>query len=374
MKRFEIFRSKDPQVSTWLQKNGFRNRRSNSYEEKGENTAQNCKKETELQAKEVRFNTEYVHSKVPSSVYKQTILELRNNKTEAHAGRGCLKNMDNNPVVGSSHGLKRVVYQEKTEPTQTASNYTKGQRIRSFSSPPNNELNNGHATATKDRPSLARRYSTYSLSSDRHSKIPVLIRNNNTRLRKYSCPEYYVTSIQENDQIESRELERSGFRRKAINVSTNNSQQLAKESTNQTSPGQERKLREQNADRRREATGKLIMDVKTLRGENKLYAKRRNNADSFRKEFEDSHLVTTTDLNGNEISYNPKGRTHDYSSESSDEDLGFNFYEEDSLQSYTLEVLPKPMKNNFPSSIYSRRGTMLSWLGEVNRNNPQLWS
>ncbi|KAL9979493.1 hypothetical protein ACROYT_G017167 [Oculina patagonica] len=345
MKRFEIFRSKDPQVSTWLQKNGFRNRRSNGYEEKGENTAQNCKKETELQAKEVRFNTdEYVHSKVPSSVYKQTIPELRNNKTEAHAGRGCLKNMDNIPAVGSSHGLKRVVYQEKTEATLTASNCTKGHRIRSFSSPPNNELNTGHATATKDRPSLAR-----------------------------SCPEYYITSIQENDVSESRELERSGFGRKAINVSTNNSQQLAKESTNQISPGHGKKLREQNAYWRREATGKLIMDVKTLRGENK-YAKRRNDVDSFRKEFEDLHLVTTTDLNGNEISYNVRGRIYGSSSASSDEDLGFNFYEEDSLQSYTLEVLPKPMRNNFPSSMYSTKGTMLSWLGEVNRNNPQLWS
>ena len=64
----------------------------------------------------------------------------------------------------------------------------------------------------------------------------------------------------------------------------------------------------------------------------------------------------------------------DCSSESSDGDLGLTLYEEDSLQSYSLEVQPKSRRNNFPSSMYSRRGTMLTWLGEVNRHNPQFWS
>ena len=370
MKRFEIFRSKDPQVSSWLQNNGFRNRRSDSYQEKGENPAQRGNKEADLQAKEVRFNTdEHVHSKVPSSLYKQTIPELRSNKTVTHAGRGCLKNMDEIPAVGSSHALKRVVYQENIDHTQTASNNTKGhRRIRSFSSPPNNELSNGHATGTKDRPSLTRTYSSFSLSSERPSTV--LIRNNNVRLRKYSCPEYYTTRLLENDQGKGRELERYGFGRKIINQSSNNnSQQLAKEFVNQISPGQGSKLRE---NQRKKATGKSIMDIKTRRAENK-YANRRKDADSFRKELKDSHVVTATDLNANEISHNPRERVYGCSSESSDEDLGFNLYEEDSLQSYTLQVLPKPVRNIFPSSMYSKRGTMLSWLGEVNKNNPQLW-
>lgn len=374
MKRFEIFRSKDPQVSAWLQKNGFRNHRSNSYEDKGENAAQRNKKETDLQTKGVRFNTEkFVHSKIPSPVYKQTIPELRNNsKAETHAGRGCLKNMDEIPAVGSqSKSLKRIE-EEKPEPEQTASIYRKGRKIRSFSSPPNNGLCNDHANATRDRPSLTRRYSTLSLSSNRPSNIPVLIRNNNIRLRKYSCPEYYISSVRGYGQREDKESERNGFERKALNVSGNHSQQLAKESANQISPpGQGRNLHEQNFGQRREANEKSITDIKALREENKYATIRKD--DSSRKELKDSHV---TDLNANEISDNPRGRMYGcFSSESSDEDLGFNLYEENSLQSYTLEVLPKPVTtNNFPSSMYNKRGAMLSWLGDVNRNNPQLWS
>ena len=375
MKRFEIFRSKDPQVSAWLQKNGFRNHRSNSYEDTGRNAAQSNKKETELQTKEVRFDTEeYVLSKIPSPVYKQAIPELKINEAEAHTGRGCLKNMDEIPPVGLQSQSLKQIEEEKPEPAQTAFINTKGRKIRSFSSPPNNELCNDHANATRDSPSLTRRYSTLSLSSDRPSNIPVLIRNNNIRLRKYSCPEYYTSSLRGYGQREDKESERNGFERKALNVSSNQSQKLAK-STNQVSPPaavRERNLHEQNFDQRREANrGKSITDIKAFRGENKYATIRKN--DSYRKEFKDSHV---TDLNANEISHNPRGRMYGcFSSESSEEDLGFNHYEENSLKSYTLEVLPKPItRNNFPSSMYNGRGAMLSWLGEVNRNNPQLWS
>lgn len=362
MKRFEIFRSKDPQVSAWLQKNGFQNRYSNSYDENRGKTAQEL--EPDVQTKEVRFYMdEYMHSKIPSLVLKQTIPELRSNKTEAH-GRGRLKTMDDIPVFGSSQTLKRVVCQEKT----------KGNRIRSFSTPPNNEFSLGYAAVTKGRASLDRRSSTFSLYSDRPSNIPVLIRNNNIRLRKYSCPEYYTTAgAQESDQREGRELDWKGFGRNAMNVSNSTSQQLAKESAinGQTAT----KLRERNVDKRRDAAVKTNFDLQTLQEENK-YAKRRK--DDPIRELNDSRLqvAPATDLNGNEISFNPRGPMSDGSLTDNDvEDLRFKVYEEDSLESYSLDVQPRrPLKQNFPSSMYSTRGTMLTWLGEVNRNNPQLLS
>lgn len=372
MKSFEIFRSKDPQVSAWLQNNGYRNWRLNGFEEKGEKAAQSSKKEEEndVKNKEVRFSIgKYMHSKIPSLAFKQTIPELRSNMTEAHGTRR-LKNMDEIPAAMSSQAVKRVVYQEKTETAQTFSKNTEGPRIRRFSSLPINELHNGRTV--KGRPNLSRRYSSFSSSSDTPSNIPVLIRNNNIRLRKYSCPEYYTAMrIQESDQREDGELESYGFGKKAMNVSTNFSQQLATESRNQTSLG--RKLRERNISQRRDAQmGKSILDVKTPCGGNKYAVRRKDN--SVRKEFKDSLFVTATDLNANEIVPNSRGRMSGCSSQSSDEDLGFNLYEEDSLQSYSWEVPPKSVRNNFPSSMYNRRGTMLTWLGEVNRNNPQLWS
>ena len=364
MKSFEIFRSKDPQVSAWLKNNGYRN----GFQEKGEKALQNSKKqeETDVKNKELKFSIgKYMHSKIPSLASRQTIPELRSNMTAEAHGRGPVKNLDEMPVAISSQAVKQVVYQEKSEPAQMFAKNAEGPGRRSFSSPPVNELHNGHAI--KGRPNLLRRYSSLSSSSD----IPVQIRNNNVRLRKYSCPEHYIPArILERDHREDGEIKTYGFGKKTLDAATNSSQQLATKSSNQTSG---RKLREQTIDHTVQALkGKSILEVKIPRVEEKYAERRKDN--TVRKHFKNSFLVAATDINANEIAPNSRGQMSDCSSESSDGDLGFTLYEEESLQSYSLEVEPNSRRNNFPSSMYSRRGTMLTWLGEVNRHNPQFWS
>ena len=370
MKSFEIFRSKDPQVSAWLQNNGYRNRHSNGFQEKEEKPVQSSKKEEEndVKSKEVKFSVgKYMHSKIPTLAFRQTIPELRSNMAAGVQSRGHLKNM-----AKSSKEAKRAVSLEKSEPAQMFSKNSEGVIVRSFSRPPINEFHNGHSV--KSRPNLSRRYSmaTFSSSSDRPSNIPVQIRNNNVRLRKYSCPENYISTRKlDRDQREDVELGIYGFGKKTTNASTTFSQQLATESTNQTSQG--RKLREQTIDQQRQALkGKSVLKVEIPGVENE-YAERRKDKIA-RKDFKDSLFVTATDINANEIVPESRGRMFSCSSESSDGNLAFSLNEEDSLQSYSLDVQPMSTRSNFPSSMYSRRGAMLTWLGEVNRNNPQFWS
>lgn len=352
MERFEVFRTKDPQVSFWLQKNGFQKRRSENHEMSPgrNNTTKSNKEETEaaVQTKEVRFHTdEHVHSKIPSLVLKQTVPELRRNKIqEGQSNAGRLNNLtEYMPTISQSSSMKRVDYQERSQLTQ-AGYVKKGElRARSYSSPPNNEQ------------SLSRRYSTMSLfSAERSSNIPVLIRNNNVRLRKYSCPEYYSTSTNHyNEQKGGRELQTKGLARKTAdtNVSSNTSQQLAKELGNQTT-------RE-----KKDAKVKAISKP-SKRGSDTI----------LKKGVSDFPTVPATDVNRNEISlYRKFGKTSGLSTEDSDRGFGLEFSEEDSWQSYSLEVQAKKLpKQNLPSSMYSARSSMLTWLGEVNRNNPQLWS
>lgn len=370
MKSFEIFRSKDPQVSAWLQNNGYRNRHSNGFQEKEEKPVQSSKKEEEndVKSKEVKFSVgKYMHSKIPTLAFRQTIPELRSNMAAGVQSRGHLKNM-----AKSSKEAKRAVSLEKSEPAQMFSKNSEGVIVRSFSSPPINEFHNGHSV--KSRPNLSRRYSmaTFSSSSDRPSNIPVQIRNNNVRLRKYSCPENYISTRKlDRDQREDVELGIYGFGKKTTNASTTFSQQLATESTNQTSQG--RKLREQTIDQQRQALkGKSVLKVEIPGVENEYAERRKDNI--ARKDFKDSLFVTATDINANEVVPESRGQMFSCSSESSDGNLAFSLNEEDSLQSYSLDVQPMSTRSNFPSSMYSRRGAMLTWLGEVNRNNPQFWS
>ena len=372
MKSFEIFRSKDPQVSAWLQNNGYRNRHSNGIQEKEEKPVQSSKKEEEndVKSKEVKFSVgKYMHSKIPTLAFRQTIPELRSNMAAGVQSRGHLKNM-----AKSSKEAKRAVSLEKSEPAQMFSKNSEGVIVRSFSSPPINEFHNYNGHSVKSRPNLSRRYSmaTFSSSSDRPSNIPVQIRNNNVRLRKYSCPENYISTRKlDRDQREDVELGIYGFGKKTTNASATFSQQLATESTNQTSQG--RQLREQTIDQQRQALkGKSVLKVEIPGVENEYAERRKDNI--ARKDFKDSLFVTATDINANEIVPESRGRMFSCSSESSGGNLAFSLNEEDSLQSYSLDVQPMSTRSNFPSSMYSRRGAMLTWLGEVNRNNPQFWS
>ena len=368
MKRFEIFRTKDPQVSTWLQKNGFQNRRSNSYEHGGDKESME-KIEKDIQTKEVRFHLdESLHGKIPKNKGR-TLASRSAGKMKADSNRERLKNTHEIPATILSQDFKRIVYDEKTELTKNSFNYTQGNRIRSFSNPLNDGLDDHHvpvvATNIAGRSKLARTYSSLSLSSERPSNIPVLIRNNNTRLRKYSCPENRTRRPEQADQREVKASERNGLGRKPMVVSNNATPELGNVFLNQTT---------KNIDPRKVARGKFIVDVKTLRGAKK-YSERRKD-DPLRTEIKSSNLQTDTDLNGNYIPVNPSGPiiAGSLSDSSGDEELGLKLYEDDSLQSYSLEMQPKALKHHFPSSMYSTRGNMLSWLGEVNRNNPQLWS
>ena len=341
MKKFEIFRSEDPQVSTWLQKNGFQKRRSVDQEETGE--------ETDLfaQSKELKFYADKdVPTKIPSLVFKHTVAPgLTRNKTEGQSYGRLNSFTESMPAIGLYSPRKQVsAYQERSEPImQHVHIYMREQRKRSSSSPPNGG------------PRLSRRHSTVSLFSDRPCNIPVLIRNNNVRLRKYSCPEYYANSTTANHfmgmgQKGVRDAETKGLHKTTTaNVSNNASLQLAGDLDNQIS--RKIKLLEQN-----DAKGK-IRDVKTKP------AKGGNGA--LRK-------IPVKDLNANEICSDRKEQTSS-SSSSDDRHKGFElgFYEEESLQSYTLDRV-QPPKHNLPSSMYSSRSNVLTWLGEVNRNNPQL--
>ena len=354
MERFEVFRTKDPHVSTWLQKNGFQKRRAKVLMETGKKTTKCNQEETQpaAQTKEVRFDPDrHMDIKNPTLVsVKQTVSELgRTYKTERQIN-GRLSNLTEMPPIGSS-SVQPFGYQEKAEALQDGNIYARQQRIRSYSSPPNN------------RPKLFRRYSTQSLFTDRPSNIPVLIRNNDVRLRKYSCPEYYSTStnLYYNDVKESRELDTKGLaKRTATNVSSNTSQQLAKKHGNQTT-------REQTEVKNKPS----ILGVKSSESR-----PAKNGSALLKKEFYDLRgQIYATDINGNEMSPILNRQVSKPTPDDSDNGFGLEFDEEESLQSYSLEALPKkPPKETMPSSMYNTKSTMLTWLGEVNRNNPQFWS
>lgn len=343
MEKFEIFRSKDPQISTWLQKNGFQKQRSVDHEETGEET------NALAQSKELKFYADKdVSAKIPSLVFKHTVAPgLTRNKTEVQSYGRLNSLAESIPAIGLYSPRKQVsAYQERSEPImQHVHIYMREQRKRSSSSPPNGG------------PRLSRRHSAVSLFSDRPCNIPVFIRNNNVRLRKYSCPEYYANSTTANHfmgmgQKGVRDVETKGLpKTTTTNVSKNASLQLVRELDDQTT--REIKLREQN-----DAKGK-IRDVKTKP------AKGGNGA--LRK-------IPVNDLNTYEISSDQNEQTSS-SSSSDDRHKGFElgFYEKESLQSYSLDRV-QPPKRNLPSSMYSSRSNVLTWLGEVNRNNPQLWS
>lgn len=336
MEKFEIFRSKDPQVSTWLQKNGFQKRRSVDHEETGE------ERDPLAQSKELNFNADKdLPAKIPSLVFKHTVAPgLTRNKTEGQSYGRLNSFTESMPAIGLYSPRKKVsAYQERSEPVmQHVHIYMREQRKRSSSSPPNGG------------PRLSRRHSTLSLFSDRPCNIPVLIRNNNVRLRKYSCPDSTTANhFMGMGQKGVRDAETKGLHKTTTtNVSNNASPQLARELDNQIT--REITLRERN-----DTKGK-IGDVKTGNG-------------ALHK------IPVEADLNANEISSDQKEQTQSSSSSSDDRHKGFElgFYEEESLQSYSLDQV-QPPRHSLPSSMYSSRNNVLTWLGEVNRNNPQLWS
>lgn len=328
MERFAVFRAKDPQVTMWLQKNGFQKRTSEGLvETRAAKTSQISREETKLatQTKEVRFYAErQMHSKTTTLVsVKKTATKQERNEVQHHER---LSSLDM-PTISYSK-TRRVVYQNKEQPSLAENINTDGsKKIRSYSCPPDSRL------------PLSRRYSTVSLFSDRPCNIPVLIRNNDVRLRKYSCPEYYSagTNNYKEERGNSKLIKKPQGKRTALNAANNSHQQLASKLGNQTT-------REENETKINNTTGvtNLAMVLKT--------------------ELSDFSKDPATDHDGNELFKPAPNLTSD------DDGFGLVFHEE-SLESYSSNIPPKqPTKQNLPSSMYNSRGNMLAWLGEVNRN------
>ena len=133
MKRYEVFRSRDPQVSFWLQKNGFQNQRSANKDEetRGKEPRKRIEKmKKATRTKEVRFESMQVTIR-PNSDGK--ILGLRSNKMETGRDKERLKKKDKAPATMPSQDLTERDSYEMNEPTKNS--YRLGNGIRSFSSP-----------------------------------------------------------------------------------------------------------------------------------------------------------------------------------------------------------------------------------------------
>lgn len=344
MEKSNKFRSvrQDPQEMVWLQRRNCKQMQKSEGHDIEETRSKNSETfaaETVAQTKGVRFHTEkYTRSKIPFWGFPaDSIPEFTGRNKNEKESYGRLKNLTElKPITGLSTLRKHLSYQVRSEPAHSGTIYTvRESRTRSFSSQvDNNEPAN-------NKPNLSRRNSTLSLFSDRPSNIPVLIRNNNVRLRKYSCPEFYSRKIIDSMEHEGfRELNTKRFAGgTATNVSSNTSQQLTRKLNNQTT-------REKIFSEQSNAKDKMIC------------------APSKHASEEPEPHYGITDINANEI----------HSSSSSDDHhkgLGLDSYEDESWQSYSLDA--QPPKQNLPSSMYSSRSNMLEWLGEVNRSNPQLW-
>lgn len=351
MKRYEVFRSRDSQVSFWLQKNGFQNQRSNKDEEtRGKKTQKSTEKMTKAtRTKEVRF--ESMHGTIrPRSEWKT--LRTKSDKVEANRDKERLENKDKTPAIVPSEDFTERDGNEMNEPTENSCRF--GNKIKSFSSPLRPKGLDEQVLDRPSRHSITRRNSMLSLSSERPSYIPVLIRNNNTRLRKYSF----------SDKREVLASKRDNPTKKAMFQSNNATPELENVPLQQTT---------RNIDPRRVIKEKLTLHVGKIRGSNKHTEKRTD--DQLRGETETfSNPQKTTDIDGNHTCINQRRLMTGSFSDSNDEDFNFKLYEKDSLQSYSFEMQRKPVKQNYPTSMYSARGNLLLWLGEVNKNNPQLWS
>lgn len=118
MKRYEVFRSRDPQVSFWLQKNGFQNQRSANKDEetRGKEPRKRIEKmKKATRTKEVRFESMQVTIR-PNSDEK--ILGLRSNKMETGRDKERLKKKDKAPTTMPSQNLTERDSYEMNEPTK----------------------------------------------------------------------------------------------------------------------------------------------------------------------------------------------------------------------------------------------------------------
>lgn len=309
-------------------------------------------------AKEHRAGKDDMHSRIPVLVSEQTVpdLTVKNKSANEQGCRRFNSLMALKPVAGSSIATKQLSNHEKYLSLQSRYISWSENRTGLDSRSPNKE------------PCLSRRFSSISLFSDRPSNIPVLIRNNNVRLRKYSCPDFYPTQFTKHSLDEEgglKELEAVGFlgRTETSLRSTNVSKLSSKAVQQQNRPA-------------------LSRDPEQLRTSRKQEDHARGKPGNFKnkpiqqQENTETHsvLILRTDLNGNEVLSGQKQQLSSSSSDDLNKGYQLEFFEKESLQSYSLNE--QPLKKTSLPKMYSSKSNVLKWLVEVDhdQNYPQLWS
>lgn len=352
MEELKIFCSEKEDVNstTWQQRQrGFQGRKSKDVEKKKKKPNERSIGDMVARTREFHDKRD-MRSRIPVWVCRQSFKDLTmKNKSDDGQGVQYVKSLKKlNPANVSSIATKQFSYQGRFESLKNSN--------ASWTGKPGQR----NTCSTSKEPNSTRRFSAASLSSKRpsNSNIPVIIRNNHVTLRKYSCPDIYLsrhastyTSYNLEKEKELGELNAIGFGRKIAKSESSNVTDLsAKMFEKQNCSSLTRKqpqlcaIPRQNDDRRGEAAPIYdFISQKTLNQEN----------------FKAQPL----ELNSNESFADKREQSASVSSEDRDESFHLQFHDEDSLQSYSLNI--QSSKQITPSSIYGERSNILRWLGEV---------
>lgn len=352
MEELKIFcgEKEDVNSTTWQQRQRtFQGRKSKDIEERKKKPNERSIGEMVARTREFHDKPD-MRSRIPEWVSRQSFndLTMKNKPDNGQAILYFKSLTELNPANVSSIATKQFSYQGRFE-------YLKNSNASWTGKPTQRK-----ASSTGKEPISSRRFSAESLSSKRpsNSNIPVIIRNNHVTLRKYSCPDIYpsqyastYTSYNLEKEKELEELNAIGFGQKMAKSESSNMTDLsAKMFEKQNCSSLTRKqpqlcaIPRQNDDRRVEA-----MPM------NDFISRSTHNQDNSK-----AHLL---DLNSNESFADKKEQSASLSSEDRDESFPLEFYEEESLQSYSLNI--QSSKQITPSSMYNARSNILRWLSEV---------
>lgn len=352
MEELKIFcgENEDVNSTTWQQRQKrFQGRKLKDVEERKKKPNERSIGDMVARTREFHEKRD-MRSRIPVWVSRQSFKDLTfKNKSDDGQGVPYAKSLKKlNPANVSSTATKQFSYQGRFESLKNSNASVTGKPTQRNTSSKSKE------------PISSRRFSAASLSSKRpsNSNLPVIIRNNHVTLRKYSCPDIYpsryasmYTSYNLEKEKELGELNAIGFGRKMAKSESSNVTDLsAKMFEKQNCSSLTRKqpqlctIPRQNGDRRGEVTPVYdFISQKTLNREN----------------FQAHPL----DLNSNESFAVKREQSASVSSEDRDESFHLQFYDEDSLQSYSLNT--QSSKQITPSSMYGERSNILRWLGEV---------
>ena len=355
MEELKIFCSEreDVNSTTWQQRQrGFQGRKSKDVEKKKKKPNERSIGDMVVRTREFHDKRD-MRSRIPVWVCRQSFKDLTmKNKSDDGQGVQYVKSLKKlNPANVSSIATQQFSYRGRFESLKNSN--------ASWTGKPGQH----NTCSTSKEPNSSRRFSAASLSSKRpsNSNIPVIIRNNHVTLRKYSCPDIYPSrhastyrtyrSYNLEKEKGLGELNAIGFGRKIAKSESSNVTDLsAKMFEKQNCSSLTRKqpqlcaIPRQNDDRRGEAAPIYdFISQKTLNREN----------------FKAQPL----ELNSNESFADKREQSASVSSEDRDESFYLQFYDEDSLQSYNLNI--QSSKQITPSSMYGERSNILRWLGEV---------